>query len=61
MMHDGDVMVVPSDHDDVPVRFIDLTTVGGIASPANEASFSKLPRLGGSHYFSFHSADHGQL
>src|SRR5437868_14737421 len=53
MMHDGDVMVVPSDGDGVPVRFSDLTTVAGITSPTNAASGFELSRLGGSHYFGF--------
>jgi hypothetical protein len=38
-MHDGDVVIVPSDRDGIPIRFGDLAAVSGIASPTNEASF----------------------
>src|SRR4030081_2515101 len=53
MMHDGDVVIVPSDGDGVPVRFGDLAAVSGITAPTNAASLLELSRIVGSHYFGF--------
>jgi hypothetical protein len=53
MMHDGNVVVVPSYGDGVAVRFGDLATVAGITAPTNAASLLELSRIVGSHYFGF--------
>ena len=53
MMHYGDVMVVPSNRDGIPIRFSDRAAVSGIASPANEASLFEVSGFGGSHDFGF--------